>query len=45
MKNIVLGAVLGVIVATTGAVSASANEASPFQGLPTWAQEVLAPKN
>jgi hypothetical protein len=42
MKNIVLGAILGVIVATTGAVSASAN---PYGGLPTWAQEVLAPKN
>lgn len=42
MKNLILGAVLGVIVATTGAVSASANS---YVGLPTWAQDVLAPKN
>jgi hypothetical protein len=42
MKTLVLTAVLGVIVATTGAISASA---SPYAGLPTWAQEALSPHN
>jgi hypothetical protein len=42
MKTLILGTILSAVIATTGAVSASAN---PFTGLPTWAQEALGPKN
>jgi hypothetical protein len=40
MKTIILSTMLAIVVATTGAVSASAK---PYQGLPSWAVEVFTP--
>lgn len=42
MKTVILSTVLAVVVATTGAVSASAQT---LPGQPGWAQKVFAPKN
>ena len=42
MKTIAAATLLAVIVAVTGAVSASAN---PYAGLPAWAQQAFAPSS
>jgi threonine synthase len=42
MKTVILSAMLAIVVATTGAVSASAHT---LPGQPGWAQKVFAPKN
>lgn len=42
MKSLILTAIVGIVVATTGAVSASAHQ---LPGQPTWAQDVFKPEN
>jgi len=42
MKTIILSTMLAIVVATTGAVSASAK---PYQGLPSWAVQAFTPSN